>query len=225
MSQEPPLRDAVLRSLFHPSVAVACEDLETFADVGPLGEEAWLLSAAPARRRELAAGRACAARALALLGSAGTSVGRGVQGEPIWPTGMVGSIAHAERLCVAVAAPASEVLAIGVDVEPDRPESLAFAKRVCSAAERAALAALPGGLESLAPVVFSAKEASYKLQFPLTGDTGCWSNIEVLLTADEFCVRYHGAAAGLRENVLRGRWRRASGFIWTGVAVRQSSRV
>jgi 4'-phosphopantetheinyl transferase EntD len=224
LSDERQLREEVLRSLFQPSVAVACEDLETFDDSCVSLDAAWLVGASAARRRELAGGRACAARALAALGWPDATVGRGAHGEPLWPSGAVGSIAHAAGTCLAVAGRAEEWLAVGVDVEPDRPQSPAFVNRICSAAEQAALRALPDGLEQLAPVVFSAKEASYKLQFPLTGDTGGWAKLEVLLGAGEFWARYHSAGWPLADSLLHGRWRRAFGLIWTGVAVRQPPR-
>jgi len=211
---------SVLASLFDAPVAVECEDLEAFADESVELEDALLEGASPARKRELIVGRRCASRALAALDLHPGWVGRGTAGEPLWPAGAVGSISHAGGLCAAAVAPSTEVLALGLDLEPDRAESRAFLERMCSTAERDALSALPDAVERLAVVVFSAKEASCKLQFPLTGDAGCWSRIEVMLGPGEFSVRFRFDTPPLAGKVLRGRWRCAHGFIWTGIALR-----
>lgn len=213
-----PSHDRILASLFEPDVAVAClhQDEALPPDEPALGD------ASPARQREFAAGRQCARRALVALGLNPVPIARGHAGEPIWPQGVVGSISHAEGLCVAVAAHAGRVRGLGVDVEPDREESVAFAKRICRQSELAAMERMGPSIEALAAVIFSAKEATYKLQFPLTQDLDAWANLEVLLAPGTFSVGFYGAAASRVSGRARGRWRRALGFVWTGVTLLES---
>jgi 4'-phosphopantetheinyl transferase EntD len=213
-----PSHELILASLFEPDVAVAClEQREALPS-----DESELADASPARQREFAAGRQCARRALVTLGLKPVSIERGDAGEPIWPRGVVGSISHADGLCTAVAAHAGRVRGLGVDVEPDRAESVAFAKRICRQSELAAMERMGPSIEALAAVIFSAKEATYKLQFPLTQDLEAWASLEVLLAPGTFSVRFHGAAASLASGRAHGRWRRARGLVWTGVTLLES---
>ncbi len=215
-----PAHERILASLFSLPVASACADAAESVAPNWLEREPWFQQAASSRQHELAAGRACASRVLAALGVEPVPVARGAEGEPVWPSGVVGSISHSEGLCAAVGASASDVGAIGLDIEPDRLETAAFAQRICNPAELAAIGGLGEPIVALAPVVFAAKEASYKLQFPLTRDAAAWGRLEVLLSADMFTVRFAGAQGPLANGLICGRWRRALGFIWAGVTLR-----
>lgn len=68
------------------------------------------------RRAEHLAGRLSANWALAGLGNV-ASVGRGLDGAPIWPAGVVGSISHSRDVAIAVVAPSTLFDSIGIDVE------------------------------------------------------------------------------------------------------------
>lgn len=115
------------------------------------------------RRAERRLGRLLAARALERLGVEDREVGRGVSGEPLWPEGVVGSIAHTGgRVLVAVGRAADGVVAVGVDVERTRPVDARLLRRVLAPGE--APPACAGALGT-----FCAKEAVYKAQFPATG--------------------------------------------------------
>jgi len=115
------------------------------------------------RRAEFAAGRHCARAAMGELGlGAEPILARGRQ--PHWPEAVVGSISHTRDYCVAAVGRATDYRSLGIDVERRRPLEPAVAERI----------AVPGELEALpmaaaALVVFSAKEAFYKLQSPVTG--------------------------------------------------------
>ena len=215
-----PGHELILASLFESDVAVACCSADELPDTF-LADEPWLAQASPARQREFFAGRECARRGLAALALPPVPIARGAAGEPIWPPGVVGSISHAEGLCAVVVGHAGLIRGLGVDVEPDRAESMAFARRVCSPPELEAMHRIGAPIETLAPVIFSAKEATYKLQFPLTQDLGAWANLEVLLAPETFSVRFRGAAGALLHGQAHGRWRRARGFVWTEVTLRQ----
>jgi 4'-phosphopantetheinyl transferase EntD len=138
-----------------------------------VGSEFQLLEGAKAtRQRELIAGRTLARRAMAEMGLAEASVGQLPDGSPAWPTGLCGSIAHSHRHVAVAIAPVADVRAIGIDIEDGRDLGAAAAG-VASVAEIEGAIAHPlaGDREGAARLLFSAKEALYKCQAPLTGNT------------------------------------------------------
>ncbi len=119
--------------------------------------------AVPQRVAEFASGRWCAEQALYRLGVAAGPVGLGLQREPLWPAGVVGSITHSGSLRAAAVAHAADIVALGIDVEVDHEFPAEVVGTVLTAQERAWLARLP----QLA--AFSIKEAIFKAWFPRTG--------------------------------------------------------
>lgn len=86
------LRRELLQLTFQP-VACAVEIIDQ--DEGLLPEEMSVVrNAARKRRREFAAGRSAARRALGQMGVPCQPIPKGNFGEPIWPTGYGGSISH-----------------------------------------------------------------------------------------------------------------------------------
>ncbi len=131
------------------------------------------------RAQEFAAGRVCARRALADLGYEHFAVKRGADRQPIWPQGVVGSITHTAGFCAAVVAPGGTTAAIGLDSEvaggtPPGGTSRDGVKphlwpSICIASEIEWLRTLPEPQRvAAATLLFSAKEAFYKCQYPLT---------------------------------------------------------
>ena len=136
-----------------------------------LSEEAELVSrAVPRRRREFAAGRACARLGLSRLGFPPAPLLSGSDRAPIWPEGAVGSITHCPGYAAAAVARAADMRALGIDAEVNQPLPEGVAELVCSPAERAWAAAAPAGLINWMTLVFSAKESVFKAWQPLTGD-------------------------------------------------------
>jgi len=122
------------------------------------------------RLRHFVAGRTAARIALERLGFPKVPVPRGEDGEPLWPAGVCGSISHSRDLCLCLVASSEGVLSVGVDIEEVdrvRPE---LARRVMTPAERSEWEGLEThqGMVRLA-LVFSAKEAYFKFQYPITG--------------------------------------------------------
>ena len=120
-----------------------------------------------ARRRASGAARILAAELLQRLGHRDApTVGRGVGGAPIWPTGTIGSIAHDETLAVvALARRGGAAVALGIDIEPAEPLPSDLAAFVLTEGERRAFAGDP----LAGRMVFAAKEAVYKAINPLEG--------------------------------------------------------
>ena len=122
------------------------------------------------RLKEFALGRAAAHRAMERLGLSPSPVLKGGSGEPLWPEGVVGSISHCRGLAFCSVTFAEKYCSVGVDVENVdrmRPE---LVRKVMTPAERSEWEKLDESeaLHRLA-LVFSAKEAFFKFQYPLTG--------------------------------------------------------
>lgn len=184
-------------------------------------ETALVASAASRRRAHFAAGRACAHAALAMLGEPATSVLRSEAGAPLWPVGVVGSIAHCELLAAAVVAQASAWRALGIDVEPARPLPADVAGYALTSEERRRFAANTA-LPEAALLAFSAKECVHKCMHPLLDLFLEFDEIEILLGEQRFELlpRSPRARAALSSLSASGRWAIADGCVWTLLALR-----
>jgi 4'-phosphopantetheinyl transferase EntD len=221
-------RRTLLAALFDSAVAtvasdLSCDSVRVFPE-----EEALIQDAAEARRVEFRTGRACAHAALRKLGLEPAPVLRGVRREPLWPQGTVGSITHTAGFCAAAVAQTQDYQALGLDAELDARVSAEFVRRVCSGTEITRCAAL-GPIDQMANVVFSAKEAIHKLQYPLTGQVLYFRDLEIELDpaqtgAGTFGARFLCPSLPFqRGQLLAGRWRREAGLILTGAALARAS--
>jgi 4'-phosphopantetheinyl transferase EntD len=142
---------------------------ETFAPDWPsetLAAEMELVQdAVEKRRREFAAGRACAHAALAQLGLAQGPVLRGPNREPLWPPGVVGSITHTRDYCAAAVADAAVLLGLGIDAEVNAVLADGVYARISTPEDRSNPLSIPG--VHLPALLFSAKEAVFKAWYPL----------------------------------------------------------
>jgi 4'-phosphopantetheinyl transferase EntD len=129
-------------------------------------EMALLERAAEARRAEFATARHCARRALRRIEVADAPIVRGPKREPVWPTGVVGSITHCTGYRAAAVARASEMLTIGIDAEPHAALPAGVDRRVLDDKERAWIAQAPADTH-WGRLIFIAKECVYKAWFPL----------------------------------------------------------
>jgi 4'-phosphopantetheinyl transferase EntD len=180
-----------MHSLLPPGVAVAEAQLADWtAPIRP--EEAALIpNAVEKRRREFAAGRSCARRALTALGwSHELSILSGTRGEPLWPAGVVGSITHCKGYCAAAVALADRLQSIGIDAEPNVPLDERVRRGVCTPAE-ARRRSLRRDVDE-ATILFSAKESVFKAWYPLTGHQLDFQDVEIGLdwTSATFSVRF-----------------------------------
>lgn len=160
-----------LTSLFPAGVAVvARRSPGDPADLMP-AEAAHLAKAVSKRINEFAAGRACARAALATFGVTGFALQAAPDRQPLWPADYVGSITHTAGLCVAAVAPRTRLLALGLDSERTGAPTLDIWPTICRVEELAWVESLPSGLRAAAvTLLFSAKEALYKCQYPVTGE-------------------------------------------------------
>lgn len=123
------------------------------------------------RRAAFRAGRAAGHDALASMGCDDGPILVGLQREPVWPMGVVGSISHAWGVGVALVAPAGSTDGVGIDVEAIRPAPELY-DQVPRPEERSWLDAIVDVRERDAAVLelFSAKESIFKAFFPRVGE-------------------------------------------------------
>jgi 4'-phosphopantetheinyl transferase EntD len=121
------------------------------------------------RIRDFTAGRACAHRVLRELGIVNYSLLAGAQREPLWPASVAGSITHSDDYAAAVVAHCDSVTALGIDCEGISVVNAELWDKICVPEEARSLGLLPAGQQTrYAGLIFAAKEAFYKCQFPLT---------------------------------------------------------
>ncbi len=203
-----------IRSMFPCDCAISAECFPTTVDALFPSEMESVSKAVAVRRSEFAAGRIAARRALAEIGRPHAEIPAGADRAPRWPTGTIGSISHAGGVAVAVVAATATIKAIGIDIEimdAVRPELWPL---VLSADERHWLRRQPAAEQiRWATAVFSAKEAFYKFQYPLTGQWLDFLDVEVRATQNSFTASApHSPIAGLEE-VFQGRLLHLERFI------------
>jgi 4'-phosphopantetheinyl transferase EntD len=119
---------------------------------------------APVRRREYVAGRVAARRVLQQLTGQTLAVPRGSDHAPVWPPDLCGSLSHSRRYAVCVAARRDQHRALGVDVEDAGRVGPDLWPTLFTPAELRRISATPAAERNrLAALLFSAKEACYKL--------------------------------------------------------------
>jgi 4'-phosphopantetheinyl transferase EntD len=91
--------------------------------------------------------------------------------QPVWPQGIVGTITHTTGFCAAAVAPGNELLAIGLDSEVVGSPTADIWPTICRTEELDWVNQLAETDRAAAvTLVFSAKEAFYKCQYPLVGE-------------------------------------------------------
>ncbi len=210
------MRQALFRRLLGPKVET--EEIDPHTVQGGLlkSEEALVDGAAQTRIEQFTAGRVCSRIALGRLGVAATTpVLRGEDRAPIWPPGFIGSISHTDTWCAAVVARTEDIRSLGIDLESSTPLKEALLKRVCTPKERDWLHQLPApGVTG--KILFSAKEAVYKCQYPLSNQFLGFHAVEVELGEDSFQAVFQQEAAGFKPgDVVSGRYLVEEGLVAT----------
>ncbi len=168
------------------------------------------------RRDDWATGRLLAHAALSELGRDVPVLPRGDQGEPLWPTDVVGSITHCADYAACAVTQVGEVRALGIDVEPSLPLPPGVLEVVASPAERRHLAdrADQDGSVPWDRLLFCAKEACYKVWFPLERRWLGFGDAAVHLDLDgTFEVTLDADPRASLPARLPGRWRARDGLV------------
>lgn len=148
-----------------------------FAHYG-LTRPGFLDRAVPKRRAEFLAGRVLAGCALALFGVKNGAVGRGAQGNPLWPLGFRGSISHSHGTVGVWLGRAQIDLGLDIEAYADPRATRAIRQSVLTKGDLAVLGAEPDSATCTA--VFSAKEALFKALFPRVGRVFGFDHAEVI---------------------------------------------
>ena len=173
-----------MSGLFSTRVATAEGRPEDLQEHVPPDEMACIQKAVEKRRMEFIAGRTCARRALEKLNVTGAVIPVGERREPEWPPGIVGSVSHTQGYCGAAVARQAEVRGLGFDVERAGAVREKLWLEIVSEQE---LDGLVSGAEGdkgrLVALAFSAKEAFFKYQYPLSRQWVGLHDVEVRLDA------------------------------------------
>lgn len=216
---------AELQTRLGSDVSVVCTGVD--GDLGSLWpeEKKAIAGAVVRRQREFAAGRAAAREAMAQIGWLAEAIPSAPDRSPVWPTGMVGSIAHNRHACVAIAGQHAQVHAMGIDIEDDIALDAALWKTICTPGELAKMALLPQSERGRwVTRLFCAKEAFYKWQYPQTERVLGFCDVRITLSRTSFYV--HPAVSGDSPLFLcghEGRLLTSNGFVLAWLIGRPSS--
>jgi 4'-phosphopantetheinyl transferase EntD len=196
-------------------------DIELFPQ-----EQVALGQAVEKRRREFITARACARRALKQLGLPPSPIATGERGQPLWPAGVVGSITHCRGYCACALARVSKLAGVGIDAEPNEPLPEGVLWKIARADEMLWLAELARTEPAVHwdRLLFSAKEAVYKVWFPIAER---WLGFEdAVLTLDLVERTFHARLLRPWPDVdicfpqaLEGRWLVGGGLVLTALVL------
>ncbi|MCX4852240.1 4'-phosphopantetheinyl transferase family protein [Streptomyces canus] len=211
--------------------------VESFGDDGAdqaslYPEEAEVVAqAVQKRRREFAAVRACARRAMDKLGVPPQPILPGEHGAPVWPAGLAGSMTHCDAYCAAALVRTTDLVSLGIDAEPHGPlpKGVLDAVSLPAERERLALAAAHQPAVHWDRLLFSAKESVYKAWFPLTGKWLGFEEADIEVHAEPGAVPYGhfraellvpGPLVGGRQlRYFEGRWTVRHQLVATAVTI------
>jgi len=143
-------------------------------------EEDWLCTAGDYRKCEFVAGRDCARTALEPLGFARGPILPDEDGVPSWPDGALAAISHSRGYCAAIAAKDSEYRTLGLDLEKTNRLSPAAIQRTVHPSEQGYVR----DNQKRATLIFSAKEAFFKAQFPVWHTHANFHDLELAVDGD-----------------------------------------
>jgi 4'-phosphopantetheinyl transferase EntD len=129
------------------------------------------------RRRSSGAARCVARELMNSMGFAGLPILRSTSCAPIWPAGVVGSMAHDDRIAVAAVGLRRDLDAVGIDIEPAGPLPPDMLELIATPKERRSIADNP----LWGKLLFSIKEAVYKAAYLLDHEFLDFYDIEVNL--------------------------------------------
>lgn len=217
-----------------PGSAACAEAFDDYGEDSLFAEERALLgNLMEKQRRESATVRACARKALAALGRPPAPVLPGVRNAPRWPDGIVGSMTHCDGYRAAALARSSDVLAVGIDAEPDLPLPAGLVETIALPREQAWLRR-DAALDPVASassvhrdrLLFSAKEAVYKTWYPMMRSELDFDDAEITFgtdaegpgTFEARILRPARGPHGREVDRFSGRWLARRGLIVTAIA-------
>lgn len=191
-------------------------------------ERAFISHCAQKRIDDFTRGRACAHRCMTELGLENVSLLAGEKREPLWPPGVIGSITHTTGFAAAVAARGNEIEALGIDCEVVDSVGADLWERICTPGERGRLEQLPEAqARQQAALIFAAKEAFYKCQFPKSYEWVGFEDVSIEASAGFFKIvpQVHLPVTADWVATLTGRYQFRGPWVVTGVTGLISARL
>lgn len=186
---------AAMTNITPAGVRLGCSIIRSDGDQRLLPEERFAVTTRnPQARRASGAARHLARGLLEDIGYPGAIIGREKTGRPIWPAGIIGSLAHDDVVAVAAVSTNRAISAIGIDVEPATPLPDDLSSLVLKPNDD------PGTIDQhlAGRVIFASKEAVFKATCSLDG---------VLLEHDDITVNLATSCAWTRTGHVIGlRW-------------------
>ncbi|MGJ4889475.1 4'-phosphopantetheinyl transferase family protein [Bradyrhizobium sp. HKCCYLRH3099] len=214
-----------IENLFQSPVVAVASSL-SLADHGLFPEErAYVENAVAKRRAEFGTARILARKALAELGAAPVPLVPGPDRAPVWPQGYTGSMSHCADFCAVAVARSREVRSLGLDVEDLRQLDPSLLELVLTPTERRWLQAQPEDVRPMLPItLFSAKEAYYKCQYPITRGFLDFQDVELAIDPGAGTFEARVVRAGWPDAVARlgGRFVVADGRVHCGLELPQA---
>jgi 4'-phosphopantetheinyl transferase EntD len=166
MTQTTPALDAAIAAVSISGILIG-HRLITVGDECALRPDEFRAFASSVMKVQRASGaaRIVARHLLAQLAAPDCSIVKSRSGAPVWPSGIVGSLAHDADVAVAAIARQQEFSGVGIDIEPAVALDRDLVGLIATDSERAAIQDDP----LLARVLFAVKEAVYKAVYPLDG--------------------------------------------------------
>jgi 4'-phosphopantetheinyl transferase EntD len=172
----------LISGLLPSSVVCIAADPSALPAVLHPAEEQYVREAVPKRRREFAAGRACARAALERFGVRDAVLPRRADRTPLWVQGFVGSITHCAGAVAAAVARTSDVESLGIDIEEAEPLPATLRTMIAGERERAQIARLtfPAPIDWF-KLLFSAKESFFKCHFMVARRMLDFEDVEIAI--------------------------------------------
>lgn len=176
------------------------------------------------RRQEFATGRLCARRALSRLGIRDFPLLVGIDGEPVWPKDVAGSISHAEGYCGVVVARKDKIESLGFDVEATGRLSSDCWRLICTYRELSWIDSLSfDNAQKNATVIFSAKECLYKCQHAISKQWLDFKDVMITVNHDagEFEATFLIDVGTFfkKGTSVRGKYFFCRGYVFTGISI------
>jgi 4'-phosphopantetheinyl transferase EntD len=228
MADNPAQLSSELGGLFPRSVVAVELTGDAPRTVLTASDLAFISHCAPKRIGDFTRGRACAHRGLSEMGLEGFSLLAGERREPLWPPHVIGSITHTTGFAAAVVARGNDIEALGIDCEVVDSVGADLWERICTPGERQHLERLPEAqARQQAALIFAAKEAFYKCQFPKSHEWVGFEDVSIEASAGSFRIVPHVHLPVTAEWVatLAGRFLFRGPWVITGVTAVISARL
>jgi 4'-phosphopantetheinyl transferase EntD len=180
-----------LRALLPRGVAVEAANINEIKGELYPEEKDYIQHVVKKRKSEFSAGRLLARKALSRLGKENFPLLRDNKNCPIWPEGIIGSITHTQRYCVVVVGRTKQICSLGIDAEILGRVNKNLWKLLFTDREKQTLMQINDDEQrNIATLLFSAKEAFYKYQFPKTKKMLSFHDVEVSVDRENqtFCI-------------------------------------